>query len=165
MKLEAEVEGRVVPLEVTGEAGRYRVTLAGETLEVDARKVGESGWSLLLGGKSYWAALVEEDGVTVVSVDGEVHRIRVEEETRYLIRTRGGAAAVSGQVLKAPMPGRVVLIEVVVGQRVSRGDGLVILEAMKMENEFRAAAEGTVKEIRVQAGQAVNPGDVLVVIE
>jgi len=52
-----------------------------------------------------------------------------------------------------------------VGQRVSRGDGLVILEAMKMENEFRATGDGTVKEIRVQPGQAVNPGDVLVVIE
>ena len=57
------------------------------------------------------------------------------------------------------------LIEVAVGQRVEKGDGLVILEAMKMENEFRAAGEGTVKEIRVQAGQAVNPGDVLLVIE
>jgi len=68
-------------------------------------------------------------------------------------------------VLKAPMPGRVVLIEVAVGQRVQRGAGLVILEAMKMENEFRASGEGTVKEIRVQAGQAVNPGDVLMVIE
>jgi glutaconyl-CoA/methylmalonyl-CoA decarboxylase subunit gamma len=101
----------------------------------------------------------------VVSVHGEVHRIRVEEETRYLIRTRGGTAAANGQVLKAPMPGRVVLIEVAVGQRVSRGDGLVILEAMKMENEFRASGEGTVKEIRVQPGQAVNPGDVLIVIE
>ena len=165
MKFEAEVEGRVIPVEVTGEAGRYRVTVAGESLEVDARRVGESGWSLLLGTASHWADLSEEDGVTVVSVDGEVHRIRVEEETRYLIRTRGGTAAASGQVLKAPMPGRVVLIEVSVGQRVSRGDGLVILEAMKMENEFRASGEGTVKEIRVQPGQAVNPGDVLIVIE
>jgi biotin carboxyl carrier protein len=98
-------------------------------------------------------------------VDGETYRIRVEEETRYLIRTRGGTAGGGGQVLKAPMPGRVVLIEVTVGQRVQKGDGLVILEAMKMENEFRASSEGTVKEIRVEVGQAVNPGDVLLVIE
>ena len=165
MKFWAEVEGRAVPLEVTGEGGRYRVTVAGDTLEVDARRVGESGWSLLLGTESHLADLSDEDGVTVVSVDGEVHRVRVEEESRYLIRTRGGTVAASGQVLKAPMPGRVVLIEVAVGQRVSRGDGLVILEAMKMENEFRATGDGTVKEIRVQPGQAVNPGDVLLVIE
>jgi biotin carboxyl carrier protein len=68
-------------------------------------------------------------------------------------------------VLKAPMPGKVTLVEVTVGQTVAPGDGLIVLEAMKMENEFKAAVAGTVKEIRAQAGQAVNPGDVLVVIE
>jgi biotin carboxyl carrier protein len=52
-----------------------------------------------------------------------------------------------------------------VGRAVKPGDGLIVLEAMKMENEFRATARGTVREIRVQVGQAVNPGDVLVVIE
>lgn len=165
MKFEAELDGRVVPIEVAGEAGRYRVSLEGEALDVDARRVGEGLWSLVIGSASIVAEVTEEDGVSVVHVDGETYRIRVEEETRYLIRTRGAAAAAAGQVLKAPMPGRVVLIEVTVGQRVQRGDGLVILEAMKMENEFRASGEGTVKEIRVQAGQAVNPGDVLMIIE
>jgi biotin carboxyl carrier protein len=63
------------------------------------------------------------------------------------------------------MPGKVTLIEVAVGQTVAPGDGLIVLEAMKMENEFKAKVAGTVKEIRVTAGQAVNPGDVLVVIE
>jgi biotin carboxyl carrier protein len=63
------------------------------------------------------------------------------------------------------MPGKVTVVEVSVGQTVAPGDGLIILEAMKMENEFRAAVAGTVKEIRAQAGQTVNPGDVLVVIE
>jgi biotin carboxyl carrier protein len=165
MKFEAELDGRVVPVEVEGGPGRYRVILEGEALDVDARRVGEGLWSLVIGAGSTLAEVTEEDGVSVVHVDGETYRIRVEEETRYLIRTRGGAAAAAGQVLKAPMPGRVVLIEVAVGQRVRRGDGLVILEAMKMENEFRASGEGTVKEIRVQAGQAVNPGDVLMIIE
>jgi biotin carboxyl carrier protein len=63
------------------------------------------------------------------------------------------------------MPGRVVVVEVEVGQVVKPGDGLVVLEAMKMENEFKAATSGTVKDIRVEPGQAVNPGDVMVVIE
>ena len=63
------------------------------------------------------------------------------------------------------MPGKVTLVEVAVGQVVAPGDGLIVLEAMKMENEFKAQVAGTVKEIRVAAGQAVNPGDVLVVIE
>ena len=165
MKFETELDGTLRPVEVHGEAGRYRVLLDGETIEVDARRVGEGLWSLVLGAESIVAEITDEDGVSVVHVDGETYRIRVEEETRYLIRTRGGAAGGGGQVLKAPMPGRVVLIEVAVGQRVQKGDGLVILEAMKMENEFRAVGEGTVKEIRVEVGQAVNPGDVLIVIE
>ena len=165
MKFETELDGTLRPVEVHGEAGRYRGFLDGETIQVDARRVGEGLWSLVLGGESIVAEITDEDGVSVVHVDGETYRIRVEEETRYLIRTRGGAAGGGGQVLKAPMPGRVVLIEVAVGQRVQKGDGLVILEAMKMENEFRAAGEGTVKEIRVEVGQAVNPGDVLIVIE
>jgi biotin carboxyl carrier protein len=63
------------------------------------------------------------------------------------------------------MPGKVTLVEVAVGQVVAPGDGLIVLEAMKMENEFKAQVAGTVKEIRVAAGQAVNPGDVLLVIE
>jgi biotin carboxyl carrier protein len=63
------------------------------------------------------------------------------------------------------MPGKVTLIEVAVGQAVAPGDGLIVLEAMKMENEFKAQVAGTVKEIRVAVGQPVNPGDVLVVIE
>jgi len=58
-----------------------------------------------------------------------------------------------------------VLVEVSLGQSVRPGDGLVILEAMKMENEFKASVAGTVKEIRVEVGQAVNPGDVMIVVE
>ncbi len=165
MKFEAELDGAVVPIEVEGQGGHYRVRLEGATLDVDARAVGEGLWSLVIDGASTVADVTESDGLAVVHVDGETYRIRVEEETRYLIRTRGGTAGASGQVLKAPMPGRVVLVEVAVGQRVQAGDGLVILEAMKMENEFRASGAGVVKEIRVQVGQAVNPGDVLVVIE
>ena len=91
--------------------------------------------------------------------------MRIDEETRYIVRTRGGKVETNGQVLKAPMPGKVVLVEVEIGQAVKPGDGLVVLEAMKMENEFRAAVAGHVKEVRVAVGQAVNPGDVLVIIE
>lgn len=165
MKFEAELDGAVIPVDVAGSGGRYRVALGGDVLDVDARPTGGGGWSLLLGQASTAADVTEEDGSFVVHVEGEVYTIRVEEETRYIIRTRGAASAGGGQVLKAPMPGRVVLVAVAVGQVVKPGDGLVILEAMKMENEFKAAAAGTVKEIRVEAGQAVNPGDVLVVIE
>ena len=165
VKFEAQLDGMVIPVEVTGSGGRYHLVLGSEELDVDARPTGGGGWSLLIGHASSVADVTEENGSYVVHVEGEAYSIRVEEETRYIIRTRGGTAGAGGQVLKAPMPGRVVLVEVALGQAVQPGDGLVILEAMKMENEFKATVSGSVKEIRVENGQIVNPGDVLLVIE
>ena len=165
MKFEAEVGGDTVPIEVTGEHGRYRVTIGDQALEVDARQAVEGIWSILIDGGSHVVDVSESDGVSRVDVEGERYLIRVEEETRYIIRTRGGKASAGGQVLKAPMPGKVVHIEVTVGQTVQPGDGLIVLEAMKMENEFRASVAGVVRDIRVAVGQAVNPGDTLVVVE
>ena len=166
MKFEAEIGGETVGIEVTGgEDGRYRVAIGPDVTHVDARQAAEGIWSLVIGTVSHVVDVSERDGISIVEVDGETYRIRVEEETRYIIRTRGGKAPTGGQVLKAPMPGKVVLVEVTVGQAVKPGDGLIVLEAMKMENEFKATVTGTVKEIRVRAGQAVNPGDPLVVIE
>ena len=165
MRFEAESNGETVAIEVTGGDGRYRVSVGDQVSEVEARQAAEGIWSILIGHESHVVDVSERDGVSIVEVDGESYHMRVEEETRYIIRTRSGKTATGGQVLRAPMPGKVVHIAVAVGQAVTPGDGLVILEAMKMENEFRAAVAGTVKEIRVQPGQAVNAGDPLVVIE
>jgi biotin carboxyl carrier protein len=165
LKFEAQLGDETIPIEVEGTAGRLAVTLEGETWHVDACQPAEGIWSLLVDGVSHAVDVTEEDGACVVETDGETYRIRIEEETRYIIRTRGARASATGQILRAPMPGRVTHIEVEVGRAVKPGDGLIVLEAMKMENEFRATAGGTVREIRVQVGQAVNPGDVLVVIE
>jgi biotin carboxyl carrier protein len=165
MRFEAQLGGDTVPVDVTGGAGAYRVSVAGEPHDVDARQAAEGIWSLLIGGVSYTVDVTDEDGVLLVEVDGERYRIRVEEETRYIIRTRGGKAAAGGQVLKAPLPGKVIVIEVAVGQAVAPGDGLVVVEAMKMENELKAQVAGVVRAVPVQVGQAVNAGDTLVVIE
>jgi biotin carboxyl carrier protein len=153
-------------VEVIEAAGGLRVTIGEEVWEVDARLPAPGTCSLLVGGISYVADVKEEAGCFLVDVEGESYRIRLEEEARHLVRTRGGReAGRGGQVLVAPMPGKIVSVEVQAGQAVTAGDGLLVMEAMKMENEFRAAAAGTVKEVRVQVGQAVNAGDVLVVIE
>lgn len=165
MRFVAELEGRNHSLEVKEAERGFRVQVGEEVWEVDARLPAKGVYSILIGGTSYIADVTEEDSFYLVEVDGERYRIRMDEESRYIIRTRGGGAARSGaQVLTAPMPGRVVHVAVHEGQTVEAGDGLVVIEAMKMENEFKAAAPGTVTEVRVQAGQAVNSGDVLIVI-
>jgi biotin carboxyl carrier protein len=165
VKFEAQTGGETIPVEIAGAEGRYTVTIAGEALAVDARQTGEGIWAILLDGASHVADVTEQDGSFLVDVGGERYTIRVEEESRYIIRIRGAQGGAGGQVLKAPMPGKVTLIVATVGQAVKPGDGLIVLEAMKMENEFKAHVLGTVKEIRVAVGQPVNAGDVLVIIE
>ncbi len=165
MRFAATLEDQTRLVEVTETEGRFRVAVGEEAWDVDARLPAEGLWSLLIGGVSYAADVKEEDGWFLVDVGGESYRIRVEEETRYIIRTRGGAESAQGDlVVTAPMPGKIVRVEVEVGQAVKPGDGLVVIEAMKMENEFRATTAGTVREVRVQVGQAVNAGDVLIVV-
>ncbi len=165
MKFVATIGDRAETVEVTGTAGRYRLTIGSEVREVDARLVGPGIYSLLIDGVSYVADVTARDGACVVGVADETYVIQVEEATRYLIRTKAGAAAGAGpQTLTAPLPGKITHVAVEAGDTVAAGDTLLVIEAMKMENELRARAPGTVAEVRVQPGQAVNAGDVLVVI-
>jgi biotin carboxyl carrier protein len=153
-------------VEVTGDEGRYRVVLGDRVWHVDARLNAQGICSLLIDGVSYVADVADRKGACVVELAGETYTIDVEEETRHIIRTRGGTAAgEGGQTIRAPMPGKITIVKVAPGDAVTSGDTLVVVEAMKMENELKAGGPGTVREVRVQAGQAVNPGDVLVVIE
>ncbi|MBI4609385.1 MAG: biotin/lipoyl-binding protein [Candidatus Rokubacteria bacterium] len=165
MRFVAELDAQALPVEVTEVAGRFRVRVGDEVVEVDARWPVPGRCSLLIAGAAYAADVTEKDGWFTVDVAGETYRIRVEEETRRLLRRRGsGVRQAGGQVLVAPMPGRVVHVAVREGQAVKAGDGLVVVEAMKMENEFKATLDGTVKEVRVRVGQTVDAGDVLVVV-
>jgi biotin carboxyl carrier protein len=166
MKYVATLAGQPTVVDVTGSDGRYVVTLGAQVYEVDARLTAPGICSLLVGGASHVADVVERDGIRIVDVGGETYEILVEEQARWTIRTRGGAAAgAHGQTLTAPLPGKITHVAVRPGDQVRAGDTLVVIEAMKMENEFKAAAPGTVAEVRVQPGQAVNPGDVLVVVQ
>jgi biotin carboxyl carrier protein len=165
MRLVATVGGRPIRVDVQGADGRYRVTIDDRVWEVDARLTPQGIYCLLIDGTSYVVGATEEDGRIVVDVQGESYTVQVEEETRYVIRTRGAAGGGrGGQTLVAPLPGRVTQVAVIPGQAVAPGDTLLVIEAMKMENEFKARVGGTVAEVRVAAGQAVNAGDVLLVI-
>jgi biotin carboxyl carrier protein len=118
--------------------------------------------SILLDGVAYRVDLAEGRETDVV-VDGDAFRVQIEDPRR-----RGHSEATpsegAGQRVVAPMPGKVVAVLAAVGQAVEPGAGLVVLEAMKMENEFRATSGGVVAEVHVAPGQAVNAGDLLVVV-
>jgi pyruvate carboxylase subunit B len=93
--------------------------------------------------------------------------VQALDERQRAIREFAGAAAVSHGPIDetAPMPGLVLKVEVSEGERVERGQGIIVIEAMKMENELKASSAGHVTDIRVAAGQAVDKGQTLLVIE
>ena len=165
MKFVATVGPVSEVVEVTGGDGRYRVTIGDRVWQVDGRLTAQGICSLLVDGASYVADVSPREGGCVVEVAGESYAIGVEEETRHIIRTRAGASlGEDGHTVRAPMPGKITHVPVAAGDAVAPGDTLVVVEAMKMENELKATVAGSVREVRVQVGQAVNAGDVLVVV-
>ena len=143
------------------------VRLDNREFPVDLLQVGPHHYSLLLDARSYEVDVLEMEEASLVLVNGQPFRVEIQRERAPGGRSRGKKAAAggSGQSVIAPMPGKVVKLLVKPGDRVQAGDGIVVMEAMKMENELQAAVAGTVTQIRAEEGKAVNGGDVLVVIE
>jgi pyruvate carboxylase subunit B len=152
-EIEVEVDGDLVTIAgSTGTASLRAIPgtpvrqllIEGRPTVLTMRSAGRGQWSLGLGGDR-WEAEV------------------VDERTRHIRSLTAGAERQRGPaILRAPMPGLVVRILVEAGQEVEVGAGLVVLEAMKMENELRATAAGTVGAVRAQPGEAVEKGQVLV---
>jgi biotin carboxyl carrier protein len=165
MKYIAETENcsYQVEIERSGE-----VVVDGRPHRVDLRSIdGEALYSIIVDSQSFEVFVDWSEGAYYVMLEGERHVVRVEDERlRTLARLGGRVQSGLGEVaVKAPMPGLVVRLVAGPGVQVKAGDGLVILEAMKMENEIRAPRSGTVKAIRVAPGQKVNKDQVLAVIE
>lgn len=162
MKYFVTIAGRTVEVTVDGE----QVTVGGRTVAAHLRLVpGTPLWSLELDGRRSTVALEREpDGGLLALHEGtRVPLEVVDERTRHIRSLTAAARGASGPgVLKAPMPGLVVRIPVEVGQSVGAGQGVVVLEAMKMENELKASAPAVVRAVLVAPGQAVEKGQVLV---
>lgn len=164
MKYLADVDGQTFTIDIDHP---HEVVVDGKTYQVDLQVVDQgSSYSLLVNGESYDAFVERHEGVWTVQMTGERHTVMVEDENLGRLRRMSGAKDTATElVLKAPMPGLVVAVRVEPGQVVSQGQGVVILEAMKMENELRASRGATVKTVKVQPGQAVNQGEPLIVFE
>ena len=175
MTFEIEINGRtrsvvVEPIKGLDHGGpRFRVTLDGRARLVDVRRIGARGLSMLLpeeGGASYDVALAPagRPGEWVVHVADAA--LRAVVDGRRGVGAGGAAGAVQGeQRVVAPMPGRVVRVLVAPGDEVAARQGLVVVEAMKMENEIGSPKAGRVKDVLVAPGAAVEAGRALVVVE
>ena len=164
MKFVATVGDATETVDVSVDNDRYRVVIGDRVWDVDARRIADTTFSLLIDGASYLVDVGAEEGARVVHLRGLSFLVEVEEAVRHRLRGGGAAAGARGTV-RAPLPGRITHIAVKPGDAVQVGDTLLVIEAMKMENEFKAGAAGTVREVRVAPGQPVNAGDVLVVID
>ncbi len=169
MQYIAESDGREYRIEVAEPEGSiFRISVDGVTWEVDCVRISDRCYSLLVDGTSFEVDIIKGVSPYTVGVHGELHDVEVltEREKRIKAITRKAEEGPEGrQVIIAPMPSKVVRLLVGVGDQVGAGDSIIVVEAMKMENELRSAGPGTVQEIRVTEGEAVAGGHPLVVIE
>lgn len=134
------------------------ITVDGKVYEVDFESVsGQPVYSLILDGKSHEAYVASGDNNWQVLLRGRLFPVTVEDEREQRLRSAaGGGVAETGEFhLRAPMPGLVVAIPVQEGQPVEKGQVLLILESMKMQNELKASRDGTIGRIRVRVGETV----------
>jgi biotin carboxyl carrier protein len=158
-----------------------KLSVAGRTYEVELQPD-----AVVVGGNPYKVAVFRDDGESTVKVGGRPYKVRLKDEKTVVVDGREYSVEVTGRAVvgrqpkkptqtapktaekggvRALMPGKVLSVRVQEGQQVAAGTVLLILEAMKMENEIKAPHDGTIKRIAVAPGQTVNNGDVMVVME
>lgn len=160
MEKTVTVNGR--PYKVAGINGAYLVN--GKAMEADVKELAPGRWHVLVGTRSYNVEMTEGRDGREMKVNGRVYPFDVQDPMTELLRSLGMSANGTAKLglVKAPMPGLVLRIEAEAGQPVKKGDALLVLEAMKMENVIKSPGDGTVKSIEVEKGRAVEKGQILV---
>ena len=155
MKYITTVEGKQFLVEIIDDK---HVSVDGKVYEVDFESVsGQPVYSLIVNGKSHEGYAAQGDDNWQVLLRGRLYPVTVEDEREQRLRMAagGGVTETSEFHLRAPMPGLVVAIPVTEGQAVKRGQVVLILESMKMQNELKSPRDGTVSRVRVKAGETV----------
>lgn len=161
MKYIAEVDGLEFPVEILDE---HHIRFGKEILEVDLAAVsGQPLYSLIVNGESFEGYVYPNEGGWQVLLLGRSYSVIIEDEREKRLRTPDVGLASPGRefTLKAPMPGLAVAVPVHEGQHVEKGQILVILESMKMQNELRAPYAGMVARLRIKAGERVQQKQIL----
>lgn len=161
----ADGRDRTVIVDGPGQDGRFRISIDGTEQDVDAKALRPGTWSLIIAGRSFVVDLDKRRTGIAASVGASEALLQVEDALhKRLASAAGSRQAARGESLRAPIAGKVVKVLVAVGDQVAPGAAVIVLEAMKMENELAAERGGTVAAIHKAAGQAVDTGDLLVEI-
>lgn len=152
------------------DTGNQGPTLGGQTEGWSCEQIGQGRYSVIYGNSSYIAILNEPgtgDGNPVFRINGQDYSVAVSDPGRQAGNILTGKEVIAGQVsrIRAPMPGLIRRIFIKAGQEIRKGDPVLVLEAMKMENQFNSPADGRVKEISVMEGLPVEKGGILFVLE
>lgn len=162
MKLTAQLGEEKHEIQVNRDGNRITADIDGRSYELEASEP-ESGVYLLKHENRVFEVYVSPDGM--VNVGGHQLEIKISDPKR-LRGARGDAEHGDGTAeIKTAMPGKIVRILVAEGDEVEKGDGVIVVEAMKMQNEMKAPKAGVVRQISVKEGDTVNAGDILTVIE
>jgi biotin carboxyl carrier protein len=167
MKLQLEIAGRLRTIELEPGEGshQYRASLDGKPFAVEALLLRPGVLSLIVGNRAYRVVREDHPEEPAVHIAGRRHPYRVEDP-RSLKGRRAHAKGSDGpRPIKASMPGRVVRVLAQPGEAVEANQGVVVIEAMKMQNELKSPKAGKVAELRVAPGDTVAAGDVLAVVE
>lgn len=165
VQLSSSPEGKTRVIELERDGVAWLVTLDGRPVAVDAAEIAPNTLSILLNGQSFEVNVRSSpDGKLKLQTGSREFIAEVIDPRAWSGRRHGSVEAQGRQQIVAPMPGKVVRLLVKSGDRVEAGQGLLVVEAMKMQNEIRSPKSGTVERVHAKEGQAVNAGDVLCVV-
>ncbi len=162
MRFRLDIDGETRDIEVEPRAGGFEVRVDGATYRIDARSSDDTA-ELRVGAKRFRVRLQGELAI----LDDGVHRFRIAEISERVPETAGRTPRAARSIVdvRTPMPGRVVRVAVTPGARVRRGQTLLVLEAMKMQNEIPSPGEGVVREVRVSAGETITADAIVASVE
>jgi biotin carboxyl carrier protein len=165
MKYITTIEDKQFTVEIVGEK---QISVDGKVYEIDFESVsGQPVYSLIVDGRSHEAYIYQGEESWQVLLRGRQFTVTVEDEREMRLRAAaGGRVSETGEFhLRAPMPGLVVAVPVTEGQEVRKGQVILILESMKMQNELKAPRDGTIGRIRVRPGESVEQKQTLLSLQ
>jgi len=162
----AMIDGEQIPVILGKDAGgSTTVTIGDREYVVDPRWTQSDLLSLLINGRSYQVDIHSDKDLHEVLIEGRHFAFELFDERKSLLKRSAAIGAEGVQEIKTSMPGKIVKILVAEGEEVQQGQGLVVVEAMKMENEIKSPKAGVVKKVGVKEGEAVEAGALLIVVE
>jgi len=165
MKFIAETAGKTHDVEIVRDGDHLVASIDGRRYELEASEPEPGVFLLKNNGHIFEASVSATAGTNLVRVKSDVHEVRIIDPKRLRAAYGNDADAAGKAEIKTVMPGKVVRILVVEGDSVQKGDGVSVVEAMKMQNEMKSPTDGVIAEIKAAEGDTVGAGDVLVVIE